>query len=278
MANYVIGDVQGCFDSLQALLNRIDFNPSRDTLWFAGDLVNRGPKSLESLRFIHSLGQAARTVLGNHDLHLLALACGLGKQHKSDTIAEVMQAPDGQTLIDWLRSQPLALALPHTNGQPALLVHAGILPQWGFEDTLAFSQEVSQALQADDWQHFMAQLYGNEPRLWNPALEGVDRLRILVNVFTRMRMIHDDTSLELKFKLGPDQAPTGLRPWFEHPRHNSTGLIVFGHWSTLNQLRNPAGFCLDTGCVWGGQLTALRLEDLQLFSVPASEPAVPSVP
>lgn len=275
MANYVIGDVQGCFDSLTALLKHLNFNQEHDVLWFAGDLVNRGPKSLETLQFISSLGDRAHTVLGNHDLHLLALWCKYGRTHVSDTIEPVVQAADGEKLIDWLRSQPLALPLP-TGG---LLVHAGILPNWSHAQALAHSAEVQQTLGGSEWLEFMANLYGNKPNRWDPDLQGYDRLRLIVNVFTRMRMLREDGKIDLKYKLEPQDAPADLKPWFSFPRSSDAErLIVFGHWSTLGTIENGNTYCLDTGCVWGGKLTALRLEDKQLFQVDAVEAAIQSVP
>ena len=270
MANYAVGDVQGCLDSLHALLQKIAFEPHSDTLWFAGDLVNRGPKSLETLRLIRNLGKAANTVLGNHDLHLLALWCGAGRNDSSDTIAEIVTASDGAELVDWLRKQPLALRLPAPGN--ALLVHAGILPQWSFEQALGYSQEVQTALAGPDWTDFVAQMYGNKPNRWSNDLEGVDRLRLIVNVFTRMRMLRDDGKIDFKFKMEPADAPAELAPWFERPTVRENGSVIFGHWSTLEKIQNKAGYCLDTGCVWGGKLTALRLEDEKLFQVDAVEP------
>ncbi|MDP3273119.1 symmetrical bis(5'-nucleosyl)-tetraphosphatase [Limnobacter sp.] len=281
MANYVIGDVQGCLDSLLKLLDKVRFNPQLDILWFAGDLVNRGPRSLDTLRFVRGLGQQAHTVLGNHDLHLLALWYSSGRSHESDTIAEVVSAPDGEELVNWLRSQPLALRLPPTQNtlNQALLTHAGILPQWSFDDALKLSNEVQLVLAGPDWQAFMAELYGNKPNRWDPELQGFDRLRLIVNVFTRMRMVRDDGKIDFKYKLEPADAPPELKPWFEFEREFSgEGPIVFGHWSTLGQLKNKAGYCLDTGCVWGGQLTALRLEDEAIIQVEAVEPPLPTIP
>ena len=277
MANYVIGDVQGCLDSLLELLDAVRFDATTDVLWFAGDLVNRGPRSLDTLRFIKGLGTQAHTVLGNHDFHLLALWCNSGRSHESDTIAEVVNAPDGEELVNWLRAQPLALALP--GPKHALLAHAGILAQWSFDEALALSAEVQQIMSGPDWQAFMAQLYGNKPNRWDPSLEGFDRLRFIVNVFTRMRMVRDDGKIDFKYKLEPADAPPDLKAWFEIPRaFPGEGPIVFGHWSTLGQLKNKAGYCLDTGCVWGGKLTALRLEDQAVFQVDAVEPALPTIP
>lgn len=293
MSNYVIGDVQGCHDSLLALLELTEFNETEDVLWFAGDLINRGPRSLDTLRFIHHLAKKGRahTVLGNHDLHLLALWCECGKNSRFDTIAEIVESPEGEELIEWLRRQPLILSLPktkahsHTNhdgSKQNLLVHAGILPEWTFKQALRLSQEVQAVLSSPDWKVFMADLYGNKPNRWADDLEGHDRLRLIVNVCTRMRMLRVDGKIDLKFKLEPADAPDDLKAWFELPRsasiNQNEGQIIFGHWSTLGQIENKAGFCLDTGCVWGGQLTALRLEDLKLFQVDALEPALPSVP
>jgi bis(5'-nucleosyl)-tetraphosphatase (symmetrical) len=281
MANYVIGDVQGCLDSLQLLLEKLQFNPEADILWFAGDLVNRGPRSLDTLRFVYGLGKQAHTVLGNHDLHLLALWCNSGRSHESDTIAEIVNAPDGEKLVNWLRSKPLALRLPdttHNTLNGALLAHAGILNQWSFETALALSNEVQQVLSGPNWRVFMAELYGNKPNRWDPALEGFDRLRFIVNVFTRMRMVREDGKIDFKYKLEPADAPPELKPWFELEREFSDeGPILFGHWSTLDQIKNKAGYCLDTGCVWGGQLTALRLEDEEIIQIEAMEPPLPTI-
>lgn len=276
MANYVIGDVQGCLDSLLKLLEKMQFDAQTDVLWFAGDLVNRGPRSLDTLRFVKNLGGSAHTVLGNHDLHLLALWCESGRTHESDTIAEVVNAADGEELVDWLRRQPLALALPAPGN--ALLAHAGILAQWSFSEALALSGEVQRVLSGPNWKAFMAELYGNKPNRWHPALEGFDRLRFIVNVFTRMRMVREDGKIDFKYKLEPADAPPDLKPWFEFAREfPGEGPIVFGHWSTLGQLKNKAGYCLDTGCVWGGQLTALRLEDEEIIQVDSVEPPLPTI-
>lgn len=277
MANYVIGDVQGCLDSLLKLLKEIEFDAQADVLWFAGDLVNRGPRSLDTLRFIKNLGKRAHTVLGNHDLHLLALWCSSGRTHEADTIAEIVNAPDGEELVNWLRNQPLALLLPESKN--ALLTHAGILTEWSFQQALELSAEVQRTLSGPNWKAFMAELYGNKPNRWDDTLVGFDRLRFVVNVFTRMRMVRDDGKIDFKYKLEPADAPPDLKPWFDAPRQfPGEGLIIFGHWSTLDMLKNKAGYCLDTGCVWGGQLTALRLEDEKVFQVNAVEPPAPTVP
>lgn len=276
MANYVIGDVQGCLDSLLKLLEKAKFSAQTDVLWFAGDLINRGPRSLDTLRFIKSLGNSARTVLGNHDLHLLAAWCGHGRINESDTLDEVLHAPDGESLVNWLRTQPLALQLPSPQHRPqhSLLVHAGLLPQWSFQQALELSAEVQHTLASPEWQNFMAALYGNKPKRWAPTLEGFDRLRFIVNVFTRMRMVHNDGTIDFNYKLEPADAPPDLKPWFDTAREfPDEGPIIFGHWSTLGTLTNKAGYCLDTGCVWGAQLTALRLDDEVIIQVDAAEPS-----
>lgn len=268
MANYVIGDVQGCLDSLKRLLKKIKFSESEDTLWFAGDLVNRGPKSLKSLRYIKNLGKSARVVLGNHDLHLLALAAGHGRQHKSDTIADIIQAPDCEELINWLRQQPLMWQMPNkSDGTPRYLVHAGLLPSWSFEKALMLAEEAQLALMADDWKDFVAVMYGNKPANWADTLRGADRLRVIINVFTRLRMVYTDTGdMEFAYKDSPSEAPQGIQPWYEMPTERNKGQIFFGHWSTLGQIELNEHICLDTGCVWGGSLTAYRLEDEAIFT------------
>lgn len=277
MSNYVIGDVQGCYASMMALCKHIHFDPKRDTLWFAGDLVNRGPQSLATLRQIAAWSNqgCAQVVLGNHDLHLLALAAGHGRQNKSDTLSEVVSAPDCTTLIDWMRAQPLVLELPSSMGERMLMVHAGILPQWSFDEALALSKEVEAELQSASWTDWMSQLYGNKPDSWGSTLAGMDRQRLIVNVCTRLRMLRSDGSVDLKFKGEPEDAPVGLDAWFRFSRVRSNGKVVFGHWSTLPHIENEAGYCLDTGCVWGGHLTALRLEDRVIFQVPTQDPPVP---
>ena len=272
MANYVIGDVQGCFDSLKDLLTAIEFSTQRDTLWFAGDLINRGPRSLDTLRFLVQHQENVRMVLGNHDIHLLALWAGYSEKKKPDTLDEILIADDGQPLIDWLRQQPLVLELPMQQGQNRrLLVHAGILPNWSFDDALSYSEEVRTALTSADWHQFMSKLFGNQPLVWNDNLDGIDRLRMIVNTCTRMRVIDPDYKPDFKFKMQPELAPEHLKPWFDFSRKSPDGQIFFGHWSALSDMRNPAGYCLDTGCVWGGKLTAMRLEDGEVIQVEASE-------
>jgi len=255
MAVYAIGDVQGCFDELQALLDLIDFEPGRDRLWFAGDLVNRGPRSLETLRFVRSLG--AVSVLGNHDLHLLAAASIPGRLKRKDTLQQIIDAPDAHELLDWLRHRPL-LHYDETLGYT--LIHAGLPPQWDLEAARACAGEVEAVLRSDGYVDFLNAMYGNEPNLWNPALAGPERLRFITNCFTRLRYCDAEGRLALDEKGPPGRQPEYLKPWFEWKERKSRNInIVFGHWSTLGAHDAPGIHALDTGCLWGGQLTALRL-------------------
>jgi bis(5'-nucleosyl)-tetraphosphatase (symmetrical) len=256
MAVYAIGDVQGCFDELQTLLTRVDFDPGRDRLWFAGDLVNRGPKSLETLRFAHRLN--AVVVLGNHDLHLLACAADPGRRKRKDTLQDILKAPDADLLLDWLRHRPL---LHHDAGLGYTLVHAGLPPQWDLRAASACAAEVEQALRGDDYSDFLTHMYGDQPDRWDPALTGRDRLRFIVNCFTRLRYCDRDGRLALKEKGPPGSQPEALKPWFAWETRNSRTLeILFGHWSTLGAYDGPGVPALDTGCLWGGRLTAVRID------------------
>lgn len=267
MTHYAIGDLQGCYDELRRLLDALRFDPARDRLLFAGDLVNRGPQSLQCLRFVRGLGPAAATVLGNHDLHLLACAHGR-RQKAGDTLDAVLGAADRQELIEWLAAQPLALWEPASE---TLIVHAGLAPQWTRDDALQLSAEVQAVLRdARRREAFFAQMYGDKPRRWDPALGGWERLRFAVNCFTRLRFCAADGTLDLQPKGAPGSQPPGLLPWFEIPgRRSATTRIVFGHWSTLGREQWPEAnvWGLDTGCVWGGRLTALALEGATLHSV-----------
>jgi bis(5'-nucleosyl)-tetraphosphatase (symmetrical) len=257
MTTYAIGDLQGCHTQLLALLDKIDAVTPDAQLIFVGDIVNRGPQSLATLRQIYRLKQRARIVLGNHDLNLLAIACGLRKPHRSDTLDDILAADDREELLTWLRHQPLALA---QDGH--LFVHAGVLPQWSAQQTLALAAEVEAALQGPDWVAFLQEMYGNAPARWDDALQGADRLRCIVNALTRIRYCHPDASMDFKTVEGMDQAPAGLLPWFDLPSRKTQDItIVFGHWSTLGLTLQPNLIGLDTGCVWGGQLTAINLED-----------------
>lgn len=267
MSTYVIGDVQGCFASLEKLLKEIKFDTSRDVLWFAGDLVNRGPASLEVLRFVKSLGKQQVCVLGNHDLHLLAVASGAAAPRKGDTLDAILQAPDRAELIDWLHHCPLM----HVSSDfDVVLVHAGLAPQWTVSEAMILANEVQTVLQGDAADVFFADMYGNEPANWEPELEGMPRLRCIVNYMTRMRFCREDGSLDLEYKGQIKDKPADLIPWFEmSDRKNAETDIIFGHWAALNgQTAVPHLYPVDTGCVWGNCLTALRLEDRQRFTIP----------
>jgi len=263
MPTYAIGDLQGCHASLEALLERIDAADPGAPLWFAGDLINRGPQSLATLRRVKALGARATVVLGNHDLHLLAVAHGIRNPHRSDTMTDILAAPDRDELLDWLRHRPLAhLADGH------LLVHAGVLPQWSAAQTRALAGEVETALRGPAWVDFLREMYGNTPLRWDDALQGSARLRCIVNGLTRLRFCSADGEMEFAAKEGLDAAPPGFMPWFEVPQRQSADItVVFGHWSTLGLMLRPNLIALDTGCVWGGQLTALRLHDRQPLQV-----------
>lgn len=260
MALYLIGDVQGCNSALQRLLDKLDFSPSRDTLYLLGDLVNRGPESAAVLRRMMAYGDAARCILGNHDLHLLAVAHGARKPHRKDTLEGVLQANDRDAMLDWLLEQPLARSLDFPANR-LLLVHAGVLPQWSIDQTLALAQEVQDVLRGPDVAAFFQAMYGNEPPHWSDALVGAERLRVVVNALTRLRFCTADGAMDFDTKEGADAAPPGYMPWFEvpHRRTRSVG-VAFGHWSTLGWLGRPNLYSLDTGCVWGGSLSALRLD------------------
>ena len=258
MAVYAIGDIQGCFDELQALLAQIGFDRQKDRLWFTGDLVNRGPKSLETLRFVKGLGERAVTVLGNHDLHLLAVAFGYGKKLAKDTLKPILQAEDGEALIHWLRHRPV---LHHDPQLGYLMVHAGLPPQWDLATTKACAHELEQVLRGDDYLDFIANMYGNKPKRWKESLSGIDRLRFITNAFSRTRYCRADGALDFKAKGAPGDQPDGLIPWFEVPGRKSRDLrIVFGHWSTLGVGEKANTLALDGGCLWGGQLVAARID------------------
>ena len=253
--DYLIGDLQGCCDPLEQLLATLDFSPSRDRIHLLGDLVNRGPQSLPVLQRLESLGDAARCVLGNHDLHLLAVAHGVRKPGKGDTLDAILADPRRGALLDWLRHQRLA-----AEACGWLLVHAGVIPQWSAAQTLALAGEIEALLRSPGIAAFLPTMYGNEPRRWDPALEGPDRWRFVVNTLTRMRLCNADGELELK-KDGPGEAPPGMLPWFAHPERLTRDTpIAFGHWSQLGLVDTPLLLSTDTGCVWGGALTAVRVD------------------
>jgi bis(5'-nucleosyl)-tetraphosphatase (symmetrical) len=257
-----IGDLQGCTDSLDRLMEAA--RPAADEpLWFAGDLVNRGPDSLAALRRVRALGARAVAVLGNHDLHLLAAAHRVRRPGKGDTLDAILAAPDRDTLLDWLRARPLAhLERGH------LLVHAGVFPQWSAERTVALAAEVSAVLRGPHWVDFLRVMYGNTPDRWDDALSGDDRLRAIVNALTRMRFVDASGRMDFDVKEGAGAAPPGLVPWFDAPgRRSADVVVVCGHWSTLGLVLRPDLIALDTGCVWGGALTAVRLADRRTWQV-----------
>lgn len=271
MALYVIGDVQGCYDELRDLLDLIRFAPATDRLWFVGDLVNRGPRSLEVLRLVRSLGASATFVHGNHDLHLLSLDAGHGKPRADDALDQVLAAPDRDELMHWLRAQPLM----HVEDQFAL-VHAGLLPQWDVAGARERASEVEAAMRSPDYRAFFATMYGSEPASWSDSLAGAARLRVIVNAMTRMRFCTPQGTMEFHHKGGVVDAPVGYLPWFDVPgRRSASHTILCGHWSTLGLLRRDDLVALDTGCVWGGALTAIRLGDSALFQVRSRQPRRP---
>jgi len=261
MATYAIGDIQGCYDQLQRLLDSIAFDPAHDQLWLVGDLVNRGPQSLEVLRFVRDLGAQAVTVLGNHDLHLLVVAAGVRKPHRGDTLDALLAAPDRDELLDWLRQQPLM----HT-GNGYAMVHAGLLPQWSIAQARALAQEVETALQGPDSSEFLRLMYGNEPVQWRDDLTGYDRLRVIVNAMTRLRLCTAEGVMEFTHKTALKGAPAGYLPWFDLPTRASRDTpVLFGHWAALGLMLRTDVLGLDSGCVWGRRLTAMRLEDRRVF-------------
>lgn len=273
MAVYAIGDVQGCNDSLQRLLERIRFDPTEDRLWFCGDLVNRGPDSLGTLRFVRQLGEHAVTVLGNHDLHLIAAARNHGHRRRQDTFDDILAAPDRDELVDWLLHQPL---LHHDSSLGYTLVHAGLAPQWDLATANACAREVEGVLSGAHADELLADMYGNEPDLWSDELQGVARWRFIINCFTRLRYVDGDGRLSMKDKGAPGTQAAGLVPWFEHPGRRSKDLhVVFGHWSTLDRRGGDGIYPLDTGCVWGGRLTALQLDEDGGWFYVGCKPAMP---
>ena len=261
MATYAIGDVQGCFDQLQQLVARLSFSEKTDRLWFVGDLVNRGPKSLDTLRFVKRLGDRATVVLGNHDLHLVSQHEGFERSRGDDTFADVLQAPDRKELVDWLRTRPMM----HAEGGWAM-VHAGLLPQWSVQKARALAAEVEQALGGPRYRDFLQKMYGSRPDEWSDALGGWDRLRVIVNAMTRMRFCTPEGKMDFKAK--GTTAPGGHAAWYEFRKDPES--IVCGHWSALGLKLAPKLAALDSGCVWGGKLTALRLEDRAVFEVPCA--------
>ena len=256
MATYAIGDVQGCHDELKTLLDKIRFDPAADQLWFVGDLVNRGPRSLETLRTIRDIGGAAISVLVNHDMHLHAVAEGISRTKHRDTFGDILAAQDRDELLHWLRQRPLL----HHGGE-FYLIHAGLPPQWDMDQATRLAQEAETTLRGRDYREILWHMYGNEPTRWDEHLGDWDRLRFIINSFTRLRYCTADGQMEFKQKGQPGTQPAGLMPWFEVPGRQSAGAnILFGHWSTLGFHVSQGTYCLDTGCLWGGELTALRID------------------
>ena len=275
MSTYAIGDIQGCYSELQNLLNEINFDERRDELWFTGDLVNKGPKSLQTLRFIKALGVNAKITLGNHDLHLLAVAKNIQPLLKKDTIQEILAADDVEELIDWLKSRPLLITDDDLN---FTMVHAGLPPQWSLENAKEFAKECELILQSEKINKLLAEMYGDTPNIWVNSLQDYAKQRFIINCFTRIRFCNSDGMLDFDAKVAPGKQNTSLIPWYSLPnRKTKDNKIIFGHWSTVH-IGNEKNFKqynvypIDTGCLWGGRLTAMRLEDEKVFSVPSEEP------
>lgn len=265
MSTYAIGDIQGCLKPLQCLLEKIAFNPVNDKLWLVGDLINRGPDTLATLRFLYSMRDSLTIVLGNHDLHFLAVAYGQRKKGQHDTLDELLQAPDCSELVQWLRQQKL---LHHDPLLGFTMVHAGIPPHWDLQQAQERAREVEAVLQGPQISEYLASMYGNKPNQWKNKLSGLERLRLITNYFTRMRFCNAEGDLELETKENASAAPVGYAPWFSFAgRKTNQEKIVFGHWAALEGRTNVSNvYALDTGCVWGGYLTALRLDDMQLIA------------
>ena len=268
MTIWAIGDIQGCYDALRRLLDQCRFDPGQDQIWLVGDLVNRGPQSLETLRFIRSLGDSALTVLGNHDLYLLMVAAGaVPKRGRDDTLDPIFAAPDAIELLDWLKSQPLA-HMAKLNGQRHLMVHAGLLPGWSSDDAIALSDEVSSRLKGPGFVEFLKSLWGDTPLSWSNKLSEDDRCRVIVNAMTRMRFCSTKGQMDLKVKGKPENAPNGHLPWFEvSGRKTAKDVLVVGHWSALGLKMTPNLVALDSGCLWGGHLTAVSLPERRVEQV-----------
>ncbi|MEL7310530.1 MAG: symmetrical bis(5'-nucleosyl)-tetraphosphatase [Pseudomonadota bacterium] len=269
MAIYAIGDLQGCYEEFKRLLDAIAFEPGKDTLWLTGDLVNRGPHSLATLRLVHGLGDSVVTVLGNHDLHLLAMALApkTRSTRRTHPLRHVINAPDGDLLIDWLRRRPLLHVDQQLN---KALVHAGILPRWGIKKALRLAHEVEAVLRGDEATQYLQGIYGNKPALWRNDLKGITRLRFITNVFTRMRMLTLRGGLDLNTKGLPASGPMHSKPWFAVPHKRKHVEVVFGHWSALGYFHDHGVIGLDSGCVWGRCLTAIRLDKAERKSTPIS--------
>jgi bis(5'-nucleosyl)-tetraphosphatase (symmetrical) len=276
MAVYAIGDVQGCYDELVKLLDRINYDPTVDQIWLAGDIVNRGPNSLDVLRFAKNNPENVRVVLGNHDMHLIAMSANnFQHQHHMDTLQQVFDAEDCDELLFWLRQQPL---IYHDQQLGFSMLHAGLPPQWTLEQAICYANEVHSVIRGEHWHAFFTDMYGNKPNQWSESLKGMERLRYITNCFTRLRYCHNDGRLALKFKGHPDQRPEGQTSWFEMPnRQTAEDRIVFGHWSTLGTGQYGNVFSLDSGVVWGDKLTAVRIDQdpYQWFEVDADPKGLP---
>ena len=275
MSAYAIGDIQGCYYELQKLLNEINFDEKNDQLWFVGDLINRGPKSLQTIRFVKSLGDKAKVVLGNHDLHLLAVSKNIRPLSKKDTMKEILTADDIHELINWIKSRPLLIT---DNNLGFTMVHAGLAPQWTLENAKNLARECELILQSEKINDFLTLMYGDKPNIWSESLEGCDKQRFIINCLTRIRFCNSDGKLNLDTKVAPGMQKKSLIPWYALPNRKTLDeKIIFGHWSTI-YLGNEKNFKkynvypIDTGCLWGGQLTAMRLEDEKIFSVPSEQP------
>ena len=266
MADYVVGDIQGCFDGLSKLLKSVNFDPAKDKLIAVGDLVGRGPQSLETLQYLYSLGSQFETVLGNHDLHLLAIYCGIRQAKANDKLDTLLNDPQIGTYVSWLRNKPLALALaPDT-----LVTHAGLYPQWSVAQALELSAQCSELLQSANWQSHLAKMYGDKPLVWQDSLQGSKRWRFCINAFTRMRYLYDDFKLDFNCKVSPADAPANLRPWFSITNNciNDTTRLVFGHWATLaGNTQHPLRLALDTGYIWGQKMTLWHVQNDKKYSV-----------
>ncbi|MFJ7286029.1 symmetrical bis(5'-nucleosyl)-tetraphosphatase [Pseudomonas sp. NPDC099000] len=287
MATYAVGDLQGCLEPLQCLLEQVAFDPAKDRLWLVGDLVNRGPQSLATLRFLYSIRESLVCVLGNHDLHLLAAGQNIERLKKADTLREILQAPDAAELLEWVREQKL---MHYDEQRNIALVHAGIPPQWSLRKALKCAAEVEEALRDDNrFPAYLDGMYGNDPVKWDNDLKGVTRLRVITNYFTRMRFCTSEGKLDLKGKEGIDTAPPGYAPWFKHRERRTKDVkIIFGHWAALEgQCDEPDVFALDTGCVWGGSMTLMNVDtgerllckcDEHGHTLPPVTPTIPEQP
>jgi len=261
MSTYAIGDVQGCYDPLRRLLDKLQFDPAQDQLWFTGDLINRGPQSLETLRFVISLAENAKTILGNHECHFLAVARGHKTAHRADTFQPLIDAPDASALIDWLQQQPF-LYEDSTLGYS--MIHAGLPPQWSMTDARQCAVELEAVFKSDAIDAFLAVMYGDQPACWDSSLKGNERLRFIINCFTRLRYCDEQGQLNLKEKGAIGSQAEGLIPWFDAPKRKTANeKLLFGHWSTLGLQQKNNAICLDSGCLWGGQLSAIKLDGIE---------------